>query len=59
MTYRYLCPNCGKVEIKRPISQYNPKEKCPTCGSEMARDITNFCCTSSRNCKDFFGIAKK
>lgn len=43
--YNYICPDCNeRFSVERKISEYNPHEQCPKCGTESNRDInTNYC----------------
>ncbi len=43
--YNYICPDCNeRFSVERKISEYNPHEQCPKCGTESNRDMnTNYC----------------
>ena len=61
MTYKFICPKCKKKhEITMTISEYTPKgHKCDGCGTELERDVNDFCTASQRNVEGFFGVSKK
>ncbi len=41
----YIWPDCNeRFSVERKISEYNPHEQCPKCGTESNRDMnTNYC----------------
>lgn len=60
MDYKFICSQCGKkVSISMPISEYQPNGHYCECGSELKRDVKDFCIASQRNVEGFFGVSKK
>lgn len=60
MLYKFICPKCNKkVEISMPISEYKAEGHFCDCGSELHRDVNDFCISSQRNVEGFFGVSKK
>lgn len=59
MTYKFICPKCGKsVEIQMSASEYVSEGHICDCGAELKRDIKDFCSNSKRNIEGFFGVSK-
>lgn len=43
MTYRFVCPSCGKAyELKMPVSEYKSDGHLCSCGAELMRDVKDF-----------------
>lgn len=60
MVYKFICPNCNKSkEITIPISEYTPNGHYCECGTELKRDVSDFCVSSKRNIDGFFGTSSK
>ncbi len=61
MNYQFVCPECGNREtIAMPIAEYKADGHfCDKCGSELRRDIKDFCTISQRNVTGFFGVEKE
>jgi len=61
MIYKFICSKCGeRAEITMPISKYTATgHKCEKCGSELKRDVQDFCTASPRNVDGFCGVLKK
>lgn len=60
MDYKFICPNCGKEKVvTMPISEYKADGHYCDCGTELKRDVKDFCTSSPRNIDGFFGVSKK
>jgi putative FmdB family regulatory protein len=58
LEYNYICPKCGNnFSIDKDIDEYNPHERCPSCGSEANRDMSKNYCNGNYivNMSGFYG----
>lgn len=56
--YNYVCKNCGnEFMIEKKISEYQPIESCPNCGSLSNRDMKKNYCNGNYvvKCTGFYG----
>lgn len=55
MTYRFLCPQCGKTkEITMRITEYKADGHLCECGAELVRDPQDFCTSYAADCEGFY-----
>lgn len=57
MIYIFVCPSCGKRhEVQMLVSEYHANGHYCDCGTELKRDIKDFCTISQRNVEGFYGV---
>ena len=56
MTYKFICPECGKkYDIEMRISEYRKDGHICECGKELVRDPAGFSCNFVVKCDGFCG----